>query len=400
MSRLLDLPSELRQKILLLALPSYITVCKAAFSPLANLHLICKLVNEDVLELLKHYAPIYVVTDPTHLPYLQHVKRLSRVKLDLFSTCTIHDLREHVFPPWVAPTLPNLINQWSAEVVHLPRSALKDWIVDVSPVPEYGREKGPRWISLLVNDSRVSNRLFNNNEHLIASLLDIIGTCLGDSDKAGQKQGVTLKVEGYLSRKSAVRIPHVLEVLERLPKQGIRIHFEPNHLDEEDCDRMVNSLAAVPLGLGPELQNAWKKLRHEVRYALQEQKALRQLFIKNEVKDAAWTMFSTQRLVLLAMDQLPEHETKVEPEGEVKSVTFESLEPLQRAWLHQIAKVLDLQTISSGERENGNVIVKSLKVLKCNRLVWMRICKRENVYVSNLVESLSNCVEEDSRVSS
>jgi hypothetical protein len=365
MSCLLDLPSELRQAILLLALPTHITVGESMPSPIAGILLICKSLKKDTLEIIKQHRPIYIVRYPVHLQYLQHVEHVTHIKLELFSTSTIHNLRNHFFTPWETPPLEALFSQWSVELVHLAKSVPKTVIVDLSPVPGYGREKSQEWISFLVNDSKISKRLFNKKDHQIASLVATIGSILGDSNKAKEKPGVTLIVGGFMSRKSGERIPRVLEVLESLKRQGVRTDFQPEYLDEENVstfEQADNPLDAALLDLEPELQKAWEGVRARVSRAFRRDRGLRQIFIKNEMKNAEWTTCSIQQLALLAIDQLSERETKLELDHKVNSIMFENVEPLERAWLHQIAGVLNLHTLSSDGRGNGRVVLKSVKV--------------------------------------
>jgi hypothetical protein len=369
MSHLLQLPSELRQSILLEALPTHIDVSKETASPFGDILLICKSLREDVLEIIKQHEPIYTVRDPAHLRYVRRLKHVAHVKLDIFAPSTIPNLREHVFPPWEAPTLQLLIEKWSGKIARLPKSGLKSVTVDISPVPGYGRERNQEWISFLVNDPKISNKLFNRHNHDIASLVGIVGTRLGQADDAKKKEGVTVIISGSMSRKTGERIPRVLESLERLRSQGFITHFEPHYLDDTDVPRfekMLNPLIMADLDVEPRFQDEWKLVKKRVRRALERDKGLRQIFYKNEIKNEEWTIHAIQRLARFAIGQLAEHETSaaVKTDGEVESITFEFLEPLKRAWVHQVARVLKMDTCSEGERVEGRVVFKSVKVWK------------------------------------
>jgi hypothetical protein len=372
MSRLQHLPSELRQTILLLALPTFVAVGRSKVSPHTNFRLICKSLNQDVLEIIKQYEPVYIVGDPAQLRYLRRLKRVFHVKLEIFSTSTIHNLREHVLPPWEAPPLETLLNKWRAEVVRLPKTGLKTVSVDISPVPGFAREKSQEWISYLVNEKKVSNKLFNKHQGDIASIMDSIMTRLGYPDNAEKGAGLTLIVEGFMSRKTAERIPLVLATLERAQRQGIRTHFEPQYLDDVDLPRfekMLNPLVIAKLDVKPELQGEWKKVKAKLRRALDRDKGLRQVLYKNEMNDTEWVTYSIQRLGRLAIDPLIETNVGIDGIGEgdsmTGSVTFEQLQPLQRAWVHQLALVWGLHSLSFDKSVKGMIALKSVKVCKC-----------------------------------
>ncbi|KIW06767.1 uncharacterized protein PV09_02455 [Verruconis gallopava] len=237
MGQFLELPAEIRQEILLSALPEKITVSPAEVHPMTRLLLICKVVKQDVEEIAKKFSPEYLVVEPSHLCCLKSrrpaMSPIECVTLEIFSAATLEAMTGATSSSVSSSEIGDLLYQWNfalgAARSAFPKSGLKQITVDLTPIPHSCRDESDYSITMAVSHPAVANRMFSMCESQISNLIIFICTYLKIT---AQRQRPKLLVTGKLSLQTLFRIPTLLQDIARIREEGIEIRFDPEWMDE------------------------------------------------------------------------------------------------------------------------------------------------------------------------
>lgn len=361
MSKLLELPTELRHQILLEALPLSTTVVPSPESSIGILKRVCKQLYGDLNTLDSQYAPTYIVSEPTQLKYIRPrsgIDQMKQISLHIFSTAKLEHLlrRTHSALDLQAALIGALLLQWDdlfrASRPRFPKQGLQTISLDISPIPGYARDHSTAFIAWLVNHPNISNQMFNVYENLLGAIIQSIGVWVQTS--AGRQQPL-LKVVGTLSCKTRTRMPSVYTELEKYPKWGgLDAVFEVNFVEDLENLKWEHILEI--------LQHKYERIPHEVhkekrkivkdrlRKAFQEDKQFRSLFNKNAVRDPILT-----RDVMLEVAEMASGARDEE-------LTYGSLIPLLRALIYQTADRMELLIEAEDSSSPNDVVEKRLHI--------------------------------------
>lgn len=219
MSRLTQLPTELRQQILLLALPD----TNRIGSPTQVLRLfhIDKLLREDMATVVALWSPLHYISHPNALSGMPRILnwKFDRICLDLFYTSDIKRMVCicYCYGPetW---THPELVAAWADAVPLLPNGVKEVWL-DVTPAPAEKRNKHRLILNHWVNDRRVSEAFLGGHVDDVAALVTRIDQHYGGS--------VQVLLTGTLTPRSRYYLSDVNEMVGReLEFQGTSVSAE------------------------------------------------------------------------------------------------------------------------------------------------------------------------------
>jgi hypothetical protein len=371
MAHLLDLPAELRQQILLLALPGTIKLAATDVSPLVNYLLVCRKIKQDLTQIGIQYAPEYIITEPAHFIYLKHgpaVGRYTHLTLQIFAPASLSSLLDQQFSAVLINDIEKLLTRWSkallVRVTPLPKIGLKTVNIDVTAIPGYARDRNRNWIAWLVNDSAVSNKMWNHYEHQVATIIDFIGTWF---QITAQQQQPTLRLSGAISPKSKDRMPTVLRSMRRLKnEEGINTIIDLDWLDDPDLLQWEAVLELLQREYERTPAGPLRKSRFEVkqclRHTFERNRRFRSLFNKNVLEDPDWSEKALMDVAALAVSHPGQQNSLTQ--NTAKSITYEYVESIKRAFLHQLAQALGLRSESTDERMSAGITYKRLVVEK------------------------------------
>lgn len=190
MPSLVDLPTELRQRIVFLAIdfPDTLTLDKPfPRNVLKFLHINYRL-RLDTAHLISKWSPIHYISQPTQLTNLPltppsitintttYTPRLHRICLDLFHDSEVNRITWTCF--CVGPEYyshPELIAAWASTVHLLPTEAIEEVYLDVTPSPNTKRPGTQHRIVThpFLYDKRVQTFLTNHIADVTALLNDV-----------------------------------------------------------------------------------------------------------------------------------------------------------------------------------------------------------------------------------
>jgi hypothetical protein len=348
---LLNLPAELRQKILLLALPDEDRVgaqwpCSASI--LTLLH-ICRCLREDMGEVIGVWEP-----KSTVVPYPYLITRVgkqtaeiagkesgpkdNRVCLQIFQDAdpdrikwTCYCVHREKY------THPELIEAWLGVVPQLP-SHISSILLDVTPAPGWMRRKADYVSEALIHDKRAAKKFLGFHiDDIFRIIVNINRHFRGN---------IQIQLSGTLSMKSQ---GFVAEVVARTAAAGIDVSYSGNWVTEQKAD-------------GLKMQKAINNIapKQAMRQARKNQEPFQLDFLRR-------TRWSKDSKVLMAQveaewgeDVSTGHLRKVaefvvNPSARV--LTMEPTGNIRRALTHNLAKDMGLETRSENHGENRFVVV-------------------------------------------
>lgn len=172
MTRITDLPYELRQQILLSipgSVPEEIRLDRGGWpDPAHQLLATCKLLRADTIQLMRTWPLAYLISkadDILLLPYLiRAIQRLGlepknlKIRLLYFSEIDIDDVRDPSNPmPVYHKILRDKMSRWKDRIQALPKSIIKTIVIDATPLPQEMLQGRP---------NMVHANLMDENTHL------------------------------------------------------------------------------------------------------------------------------------------------------------------------------------------------------------------------------------------
>jgi hypothetical protein len=160
-------------------------------------------------------------------------------------------------------------------------------------------------------------------------------------------------------------MPSVLEVLDRLKNEGVHTALDVEYLDDSDLLTWEAALELFQIeneaAKDPRLRRVQVEVKRHIRHTMERNKRLRSLFTKNSIADAEWTQNILLDVARLAASQRTESDNSFVGE---QSLTYEYMDPLKRALLHQLAEALGLRSESSGEMVDTGITYKIVTIEK------------------------------------
>jgi hypothetical protein len=345
MPSLTELPTELRQQILLLALPETNRVELAVPTQFIQLFHINQCLRHDMKAITPIWTPIHYISHPSTLTSRAPRTRgwnCSRVCLDLFYTSFLGRIvHRHQDPS--RHSHPELLIDWINAVPFLPEDVDEVWL-DVTPAPVDKREPhptwrecGPPWFDLFIHSDFAAMRFLGAHVEDVAVLVKTI-----DQHYGGR---VRINLSGRLSEKSAYFVESVSLSADR------KLEFVGTWVSNEDafvafmsskfsCPMMqatgrcgTHALAWLgTVGWSRETGNMYAELVNEVSEWL----------LVGDVKQIA-----KLRNVVDAVESGTERMVVLPPAG-----------GLRRSFQHRVAADLGLTTVEAGERHDRHVVVR------------------------------------------
>ncbi|GME47440.1 hypothetical protein PM082_000619 [Neofusicoccum parvum] len=260
MPTLADLPTELRQGILLAAVEQEDRLVQDAWpGTIMALLSVCKATRRDMPWVLNCWSPLWWLqrpaglTGPTCLAVngIQCGPKLARLCISIFHDAVVKNVKK---ADWALsyPHLvhPELVDAWICAVPRLP-PGIATVLLDVTPAPGWMQEERPYQLKALVLDLRVARCFMNAHVNDISRLIERI-----HEHYAGK---ITINLTGKLSHKSD---QFVAEVVNECLQKDIFVQYVGEYLRADQgssiqIQHIVHDLA--PKKLSPESYQALPK---------------------------------------------------------------------------------------------------------------------------------------------
>ncbi|KAH7384208.1 hypothetical protein DE146DRAFT_218005 [Phaeosphaeria sp. MPI-PUGE-AT-0046c] len=342
MPSLVDLPTELRQRIFSLVFPDVRNVCKWFSREISTLLHINHQFRADAAELIRSWSPIHYLSNPGHLQSGKILKsyrlndknytpQVQRICLDLF-----HDGdADHM--SWTCYCVhpsnwshPELIAAWTDAVPSLPLDNITEVFLDITPAPYSKRVPfAPRIIANpWLKDHRVKNFL---NCHVV----DVGGLIL--AIHAHYKDRLIVKLTGTLHAKSQSYI----DALRR--RTGVELEYVGKWITSQEARfaKIETAVTRIVVRKGQRVRLAWVE---EIKWS----KETRWTYAK--VADSGEEQCAIDDLKALVEFRMDEGRDVLE---------FAPANPERRAFQHRAAIDLRcLRTESEGEEGERHVVVR------------------------------------------
>jgi hypothetical protein len=335
MSRLTQLPTELRQQILLLALPDTNRI--GSSTQVLRLFHIDKLLREDMATVVALWSPLHYISHPTALssPMPRTLNwKIDRICLDLFYTSDIKRMACicYCYGPetW---THPELIAAWADAVPLLPAGVKEVWL-DVTPAPAEKRNKHRMILNLWVNDRRVSEAFLGGHVDDVAALVKRIDQHYGGSAQVLLTGTLTPRCQWYL--------PEVNEMVGREMKfQGTSVSAEEARFASiDDGVRRITSR-----------KKEWQGKRRGDRHPL----SWLHVVTWDERTKFLYAALAFEGMETAALDDLKKIADFRDGEGEL---ALPPTSKMRRAFQHRVAADMGgLKTVGVGEGDDRHVVV-------------------------------------------
>jgi hypothetical protein len=198
-----ELPTELRQRILALAMPEVNLVRKHWPQSLLNLMRINQQLRSDMGFVVDSWSPIHIVAQSEDVPRIQarsieiygrkRSPKTERICLDVFHTSKASQMMTTY---WVVGHhyfhIAGYWQDWQNAIAKLPSSATEIWI-DVTPAPADMRNRHGLTINSFVHDKR-TRRFLRDHSAEVASLIRLV-----NEHYSGR---ISIRATGRLSEKS------------------------------------------------------------------------------------------------------------------------------------------------------------------------------------------------------
>ncbi|KAF2811332.1 uncharacterized protein BDZ99DRAFT_569407 [Mytilinidion resinicola] len=353
-SPFMSLPRELRQRILLLALPQDVQPAVVPYFslPVQNLLHISRTVRQEMPWVLNNYSPRFYLRSPSHLAdFLSFLSKYRGVlsfeykpKFEHVSLNIFHDAEVDTMQ-WTCycrgrdmHTHDELVNAWVVAVPTIPEQ-VKTILLDITPAPGPMREDRPEWVPGFIQDNRISKRFVTEHEAVLMHLVQCTQQQFGN--------GVSIQLSGQLSEKSRSSLDNVVA---RSAVAGIDIRFVGDMLAVQpriprpQIWKAVQKLAPVRYRwIEEENRSVYVPPRneqerqlagmHSIHWSVDTQK----LWTRIANQDEAWAI-----ALLLKFGQFM-------TSGDLDRVDFSPMDSRQRALVHNMAKDLNFNSQAVGE---------------------------------------------------
>lgn len=344
MPSLLDLPTELRQRILSLALPDTASICKCFSRDVLRILRVNRRLRADACELLRLWSPIHYLSKPGQLQdgarlhsyslnNELYAPEIQRICLDLWHYgdenrmtwtcyCVHHENWTH----------PELIAGWSDAVPFLPLDNVTEVYLDITPAPWYKRE--PHTHRIIANPWLKDNRMQN---FLSSHILDVTDLIL--KIHAHYNCRLQVKLTGTLHTKSQSYINELRR------RTSVELEYVGRWITNQDArfPKIGTAVTRIVWRKGESARLAWVQ---DVRWGKQAKGTYAQ--VADEDGEQC-VIDDLKALVEFKMD-----------EGR-KDMRFAPVRPLRRAFQHRAASDLGgLRTESEGEEGERFVVVRKV----------------------------------------
>lgn len=343
MPSLTDLPAELRQQILLHALPATIQIGTPWPREILSLFLTNKLFHHDMLAALPTWSPLHCIRTPASLPIAPQTLRLrtrtlapriSRISLALFhDTDTARIESTYYWGDAMHATPASPVAGWSQAVARLP-PGVDEVLLDVTPAPRGVRDKHPLVWKRFVGGRRAGERFLGGLVEQVAALVRGVEERCGD--------GMRVELTGWLSVRSAFFVERLGEVL------GREVEFLGEWVTGEEA--RVARIADAVRSLAAK-KHMWSGKRRGDENPL--------VWLRDVVWDRK-TGFLFSRLAdeggeAAAVDDL---KRIAESRAGQNELVLPPAESLRRAFQHRVAEDLGMKSAGEGEGDDRHVVVR------------------------------------------
>ncbi|KAF1933127.1 uncharacterized protein M421DRAFT_415491 [Didymella exigua CBS 183.55] len=335
---LTNLPTELRQQILLLALPETNRVESAVPTQFVHLFHINQRLRHDMSAVASIWTPIHYISHPSTLTSCTPRTRdwnCSRICLDLFYSSFLGRIVNRYSNQSPASYAhPGLVLDWINAVPFLPRDVNEIWL-DVTPAPAEKRvhhprwhECGPPWFDLFVHGDHAAQRFLGGHVQDVAVLIRALEKRYGGR--------VSIKLSGRLSVKSVFFVQAIRKEV------GREKEFVGSWVSNEDALG-----ASVSSELCPMARETGRCGMHMLAWLVKVvwSKDTGDLYTELANECSEWMLIRDVKKIAEVH------------EGEVR-VVLPLGDGLRRAFQCQVATDLGLKTIESGEGGDRHVIVQ------------------------------------------
>ncbi|KAF3032440.1 hypothetical protein E8E11_001401 [Didymella keratinophila] len=340
MPSLPDLPTEIRQQILHLALPDTHRIDFPWPAKITSLFLINKRLFHDMTTVMTTWSPLHYVSFPSSLAPTHnnrtYARKLERICLDLFHASDKHRIQWKCYcQGYEKYTHPELIEAWAAAVPQLPESA-KEIYLDITPAPAATRNKHRLYLRKFVYDKCAAKVFLGGHVQDVAALVRRIDKRYGGRVKIG--------LTGTLSTKSAFFVELVKAWAE------LDLEFVGEWVSGADA-RWASLDEAVQRMTSRKLMWQGKKSgdRHAMAWLRDVQWSRKTLFLFARLADEG-----LEAAAIADVKKIAEfREMQGEPELALEPVTG-----LQRAFQHCFAAELTLTSAGEGDGDSRDVVVR------------------------------------------
>jgi hypothetical protein len=343
MPSFLELPAELRQQILLLALPETNRVEPAIPTQFIHLFHINQRLRADMAAVASIWTPIHYISHPTSLTSCAPRTRgwnCSRICLDLFYTSFLGRIVNRYNNPGAAYSgHPELLFDWLNAVPFLPDDVKEVWL-DVTPAPVDKREPhpkwhecGPPWFDLFVHGDAAARRFLGGHVQEIAALVVRLDERYGGRAK--------IRLCGRLSEKSAFFVEGVGREV------GREMEFVGSWISSEDALKaFVSSRFTCAM-----VRKQGRCGAHKMPLAW-----LAGVDWSRETGNV-YTELADQGGKFFCLHNLEKLGGFCDSEDECVALNPPRID-LQRIFQHRIAEDLGLKTVEAGEGDGRHVVVR------------------------------------------
>lgn len=336
MPSLPDLPTELRQEILRLALPDTNRIAVPWPPQITSLFLVSKTLFRDMATVMETWSPLHHIASASAIPRTGDRRthtaapKLARICLDLFHAADVARISWTCYCSGAAFwTHPELVAAWAAAVPRLPRCAAEIHL-DVTPAPAAKREQHPLILNQFLRDKRASRTFLAGHVRDVGALVRRI-----DEHYCGRARIV---LTGALSARSAFFVEQVGV------EAGRDVEFVGSWAEVR-----IASLGEAVLGLTSR-KHMWQGKRrgdgHPMAWLRVVEWNRRTVFLFARLADKG-----------LEVDAVGDVKRIAEFRGQDGRLSLEPAESLRRAFQHRVAADLGFETIGEGEEGERHVAV-------------------------------------------
>ncbi|KAF2637085.1 hypothetical protein P280DRAFT_472604 [Massarina eburnea CBS 473.64] len=212
MPNFLDLPTELRQTILLYAVQQETYLSGRTYpKTITSLLQTCISLRNDMPWILSSWAPTWYLTHPSDLPSPPTISiagtvykpTITQLCISVFHDSLLKNLRKADWATAYAyVTHAELVQAWHTSISQLPLTGIKTIHLDVTPAPGWMRTNHTNALHTILHDNRTAHCFMNDHKYDIGDLIRGI-----HDHYAGRELSITMT--GTLSRRSARFVPAV-----------------------------------------------------------------------------------------------------------------------------------------------------------------------------------------------
>lgn len=346
MPSLLDLPTELRQRILSLVFPNTAIIYKYFYRDILRLLHINHRLRADASELLRIWSPIHYLSNPSqlHSGALLHsyslnnelpTPKIQRICLNLWHDSEVARMNWTCYcvhsSAW---SHPELISAWNAAIPLLPLDNITEVYLDITPAPWFKRQ--PHTHRIIANAWLRDNRLRNFLSCHVSDVTDLIVKI-----HAHYKGRLLVKLTGTLHTKAQ----YYIDMLRR--RTGAELEYVGSWITNEDARyaKIGTAVTRIVMRRGQRWRLAWVE---KIRWSKETRGTYAQVA---DGEGEQCVVEDLRALVEFKMD------------GERDEMRFGPGRSLRRAFQHRVARDLGrLETASEGEEGERFVVVRKVVV--------------------------------------